>query len=92
MTNALALELGPQGVRVNAIAPGTVKTPLTQKLIASFTEEQEAEYNQFVIQSFALGRLGEPEEVAHLAIYLASAETKWTNGSVFIIDGGLSTN
>lgn len=92
LTKALALELGPQGVRVNAIAPGTVKTPLTQKMIAAFSEERKAEYDQFVRQSFALGRLGEPEDVAHLAVYLASAEAKWTTGSVFIIDGGLSTN
>lgn len=92
LTKALALELGPQGVRVNAIAPGTVRTPLTQKMIAAFSDERKAEYDQFVRQSFALGRLGEPEEVAHLAVHLASAEAKWTTGSVFVIDGGLSTN
>ena len=92
LTKALALELGPQGVRVNAIAPGTIKTPLTQTMIATFSEEQKAEYDQFVRKSFALGRLGEPEDVAHLAVYLASAEAKWTTGSVFIVDGGLSTN
>ncbi|MEZ6081861.1 MAG: SDR family oxidoreductase [Pirellulaceae bacterium] len=39
-----------------------------------------------------MGRLGEPEDVAHLAVHLASAEAKWTTGSIFIIDGGLSTN
>ena len=92
LTKALALELGPQGVRVNAIAPGTIKTSLTQKMIASFSEERKTEYDKFVRQSFALGRLGEPEDVAQLAVYLASAEAKWTTGSVFIIDGGLSTN
>lgn len=92
LTKALALELGPQGVRVNAIAPGTVRTPLTEKMIGSFTPERKAEYDQFVQQSFALGRLGEPEEIAHLAVYLASAESKWTTGSVFVVDGGLSTN
>lgn len=92
LTKALALELGPQGVRVNAIAPGTIKTPLTQKMIAAFSEERKAEYDKFVSQSFALGRLGEPEDVAHLAVHLASAEAKWIAGSVFIVDGGLSTN
>lgn len=92
LTKALALELGPQRVRVNAIAPGTIKTPLTQAMIAAFSEERKAAYDQFVQQAFALGRLGEPEDVAHLAVYLASAEAKWTTGSVFIIDGGLSTN
>lgn len=92
LTKALALELGPQGVRVNAIAPGTVKTPLTQKMIAGFSAERKAEYDKFVAQAFALGHLGEPEDIARLAVHLASPEAKWTTGSVFIIDGGLSTN
>lgn len=92
LTKALALELGPQGVRVNAIAPGTIKTPLTEKMIASFSEERRAEYEKFVRQSFALGRLGEPDDVAQLAVHLASDDAKWITGSVFIIDGGLSTN
>ena len=92
LTKALALELGPHGIRVNAIAPGTVKTPLTQGMIAAFSAERKVEYDQFVRQSFALGHLGEPEDVAHLAVHLASLEAKWTTGSIFIIDGGLSTN
>lgn len=92
LTKALALELGPQGIRVNAIAPGTIKTPLTNKMISEFSEERKVEYDKFVRQSFALGRLGEPENVAHLAVHLASAEASWTTGSVFILDGGLSTN
>ena len=92
LTKALALELGPLGVRVNAIAPGTIKTPLTLKMIASFSEERKAAYDEFVRQSFALGRLGEPDDVARLAVQLASTESKWITGSVFIVDGGLSTN
>ncbi len=92
LTKALALELGPQGVRVNAIAPGTVRTPLTKNMIATFSEERKADYDEFVRTSFALGRLGEPEEVAQLAVHLASAEASWTTGSIFIVDGGLSTN
>jgi len=92
LTKALALELGPQGVRVNAIAPGTIRTPLTQNMLASFSAERRAEYDRFVSQSFALGRLGEPADVAQLAVHLASADAKWTTGSVMIVDGGLSTN
>lgn len=92
LTKALALELGPRGVRVNAIAPGTIQTPLTRNMIAAFSEERRAEYDRFVSEAFALGRLGEPEDVAHLAVHLASTEAKWTTGSVFIVDGGLSTN
>lgn len=92
LTKALALELGPQGVRVNAIAPGTVKTPLTHRMIDSFSNDRRKEYDGFVRQAFALGRLGEPDDIAQLAVHLASDEAKWTTGSVFIVDGGLSTN
>lgn len=92
LTKALALELGPQGVRVNAIAPGTINTPLTQNMIASFTPERKLEYDKFVRQSFALGRLGDPQDVAQLAVHLASPAANWITGSVFIVDGGLSTN
>jgi NAD(P)-dependent dehydrogenase (short-subunit alcohol dehydrogenase family) len=92
LTKALALELGPQGVRVNAIAPGTIQTPLTKRMIASFSEERKTEYAAFVQQSFAIGRLGEPEDVAHLAVHLASSRARWITGSVFLVDGGLSTN
>lgn len=92
LTKALALELGPRGVRVNAIAPGTIRTPLTQRMIASFSPERKLEYDQFVRQSFALGRLGEPQDVAQLAVHLASPDANWITGSVFIVDGGLSTN
>lgn len=92
LTKALALELGPQGIRVNAIVPGTVKTSLTKNLLASFSEEKRAYYDKFVEQSFALGRLGEPEDIANLAVYLASEEAKWVTGSLMIVDGGLSTN
>ncbi|EMI21887.1 3-oxoacyl-[acyl-carrier-protein] reductase [Rhodopirellula maiorica SM1] len=92
LTKALALELGPMGVRVNAIAPGTIKTPLTEMMIASFSDERRREYDAFVRQSFALGRLGEPEDVAKLAVHLASGDAKWMTGSVSLVDGGLSTN
>lgn len=92
LTKALALELGPQGVRVNAIAPGTIKTRLTENLIASMSPERRQTYEKFVAESFALGRLGEPEEVAQLATHLASDEARWTTGAVYVVDGGLSTN
>ena len=92
LAKALALELGPRGVRVNAVAPGTIDTPLTRNTIESFTPERRAEYDKFVQQSFALGRLGGTEDVAAAAVYFASLEAKWVTGSVLVVDGGLSTN
>lgn len=92
LTRALALELGPRGVRVNAIAPGTIDTPLTRRMIESFSDERKAEYQKFVAEAFALGRLGEPGDVAAAAVYLASADAKWVTGSVLTVDGGLTTN
>lgn len=92
LTKALALELGPQDVRVNAIQPGTVKTALTEGMIAAFTPERRAEYQKFVTQAFALGRLGNPEDVAGMAVFLASREAQWVTGSILNVDGGLTTN
>ena len=92
LTKALALEMGPRGVRVSDVAPGTIDTPLTRNMIESFTPERRAEYEKFVKQSFALGRLGGTEDVAAAAVYLASSEAKWVTGTVLIVDGGLSTN
>lgn len=92
LTKALALELGHTGVRINAIAPGTVRTVLTEKMIAAFSPERRAEYERFVSQVFALGRIGTPEEVSGMALFLASDEARWMTGAVVNVDGGLTTN
>ena len=96
LTRALALEPGPRGVRVNAVAPGTIDTPPTRRMIESFADERRAAYRKFVAGAFALGRLGEPADVAAAAaaaaVYLASADARWVTGSVLAVDGGLTTN
>ncbi|GAA6743281.1 SDR family oxidoreductase [Thermus antranikianii] len=84
MTKAAALEFAPAGVRVNAICPGTVDTPSLRERaggeegLRAFAERQ------------ALKRLGRPEEIAALAVYLASDEGSFATGSVFVVDGGMS--
>ncbi|MEU6403439.1 SDR family oxidoreductase [Streptomyces sp. NPDC046985] len=89
MTLALANELGPQGVRVNAIAPGAVHTPTYERShLAPMTVEQRTAHDQRIEQSYPLGRLGTAHDVAAAAAYLASAQ--WTTGAVLAVDGGLT--
>lgn len=80
LTEVGALELGPRGIRVNAIAPGLVVTPLTQP--AMEIPGIEADY----LENTPLGRSGTPEEIAEAAVYLAKAQ--WVTGEVLDINGG----
>jgi 3-oxoacyl-[acyl-carrier protein] reductase len=80
LTEVAALELGPRGVRVNAIAPGLVVTPLTQP--AMDIPGIEDDY----LDNTPLGRAGLPEEIADAAVYLANAQ--WVTGEVLDINGG----
>lgn len=89
MTRALASELGPQGVRVNAIAPGAVRTPRYERsYLAPMTAEQRTAHDERIEHSYPLGRLGTAHDVAAAAAYLASAQ--WTTGTVLTVDGGLT--
>jgi 3-oxoacyl-[acyl-carrier protein] reductase len=80
LTRVSALELGPRGVRVNAIAPGFVETPMT----APTQAKSRAAY----LDSIPVGRLGQPRDVAHAALFLVSDEASWVNGETMVIDGG----
>lgn len=77
-----AAELGPQGVRVNAIAPGVVETPLTAQIKAN------PEWYDAYARKSALGRWSRPEELAGAAVYLASQASSFVTGSVLTVDGG----
>lgn len=86
LVQTAALELAPDNIRVNAIAPASIDTPL---LRASFARSPDPE--QAVVKNIArhpLGRLGTAEEVAELAVFLASDRARWITGSVYAIDGG----
>jgi len=82
LTRSLAVQYAPGGIRANAILPGRVETPLVQHDYAS--EEQRAAF----ARSHPLGRFGRPEDIAHLALYLASEESSWVTGAEYVIDGG----
>ncbi|MDR0986137.1 MAG: 3-oxoacyl-[acyl-carrier-protein] reductase [Ruminococcus sp.] len=82
MTKTAAKELGRRGITVNAIAPGFISTPMTDKL----TEEQKAS----MLSQIAMRRYGTPEEVASVVSFLASADASYVTGQVVEISGGLS--
>jgi glucose 1-dehydrogenase len=82
----LAVELGPLGITVNNIAPGAIATPINTKMMADKSELDA------LLANIPLGRLGTPEEVAGLALFLASDDGAYATGSTFIIDGGLIRN
>jgi len=85
-TRSLSLELAPQRINVNAIAPGLIRTPMT----AERTEDPEAMKEE--LPRIPWNRPGEPWEVARLAVYLASPDADYVTGQSFTIDGGLEMN
>lgn len=86
LTKAVAADFVAQGIRCNAICPGTVESPSLQQRLHD-TGDYDAAYAQFTARQ-PMGRLGRPEEVAHLALYLAGDESAFTTGAVHVIDGG----
>lgn len=87
LTRSLAVQFGPRGVRANAILPGPVETPL---LMDWLVKDEEAK--RIRLARNPTGRFGKPEEVVALAVYLASDESRWTNGASLVVDGGISVN
>ncbi|MBE1536978.1 SDR family NAD(P)-dependent oxidoreductase [Actinomadura algeriensis] len=90
MTRQMAVEYGPSGVRVNAICPGTIFTPLVARSRAErgASGADDAEANAAAARRFPLRRLGEVDDVASLALYLASDEANWVSGGIYPVDGG----
>jgi len=87
LTKSMALELGPRGILVNAIAPGSTLTEGTRQLFYG----EEGKFRDSVQQLLAhipLGRPGTPEEIAHAALFLAAPESSYINGHVLVVDGG----
>ena len=82
LTKAMAVELAPQGVRVNSLCPTFVSTPLTAPMLA------DAQFSRFVLDRIPLGRTGTPEEVAAAAVFLLSPAASLITGASLLADGG----
>jgi 2-keto-3-deoxy-L-fuconate dehydrogenase len=89
MTKAVAADFTAQGIRVNAICPGTIHTPSLEDRIRAQGDLEQAMAGFMARQP--IGRFGTPQEVANLAVYLASDESAFTTGTTHVIDGGWST-
>ena len=85
MSRELGVEFARRGVRVNALCPGPVNTPLLQEL---FAKDQEKAARRLV--HLPMGRFAEPREIAQGALFLASDESSYVTASTFMVDGGLS--
>ena len=82
LTKAASADLGKNGIRVNTIIPGTIETPMT-KIICDYPNVLNS-----CIEKTALGHIGEADDIAYCALYLASDESKYTTGTDITIDGG----
>jgi NAD(P)-dependent dehydrogenase (short-subunit alcohol dehydrogenase family) len=87
LTRSMAVQFAGRGVRANSISPGPIETPL---LMDWLLKDEAAK--QLRLNRNPSGRFVKPEEIVNVAIYLASDESKWTNGANFVIDGGITVN
>ncbi|MEU3274143.1 glucose 1-dehydrogenase [Saccharomonospora sp. NPDC006951] len=83
MTKVAALELGDRGIRVNSLHPGMIDT----KMVSDAAGGAEVDYSR-IVRRLASGRVGQPEEIASLALFLASDESSYCTGAEFVADGG----
>jgi NAD(P)-dependent dehydrogenase (short-subunit alcohol dehydrogenase family) len=84
LTRNMALDYAPQGIRVNCICPGFVRTPLLKAILADHDKTAR------LTAMHPLGRLGTPEDIANAAVFLASEEASWITGHALVVDGGFS--
>jgi len=87
LTKSLAVQFGPKHIRTNAIAPGPIETPLLTSWLLDNPDAKQLRLNRI-----PMGRFGRPEDIVSLALYLASDESTWVNGSVMVADGGITSN
>ncbi|MCP3911397.1 MAG: glucose 1-dehydrogenase [Actinomycetia bacterium] len=90
LTRSVALELGESGIRVNAICPGFVATPLAYGRPDAGEEQLDKMRDSSLARSHVLGRMGEPADIAAMALFLASDESQWITGQAHVVDGGFS--
>jgi NAD(P)-dependent dehydrogenase (short-subunit alcohol dehydrogenase family) len=83
LTKTAALEYGAQGININAICPGTARTPMVENVVNDRPELQEE-----LVRLHPIGRIAEPEEIAEAALWLCTARSSFVSGSAIIVDGG----
>ena len=86
MTKSLAVSLAPHGIRVNGIAPGLIRTPLTNLWMASRADDLVKHYDKKIL----LGHVGQPDDCAGAAVFLCSPAAGYITGEIIVIDGGLT--
>jgi NAD(P)-dependent dehydrogenase (short-subunit alcohol dehydrogenase family) len=90
-TRALAPEVGRHGIRVNSIAPGTIDTPMLQRDLSGMNRDEADRFLAQVEAANALGRIGRPEEIAQVVVFLASDAASYVTGTTVVADGGYLT-
>lgn len=92
LTRQMAVDYAPHNVRVNAICPGVIETPLLRRSWAQAQGVEESEVDDLLAghwhPQIPMGRIGQVDEIAAMALYLASDESAWTTGSILTVDGG----
>jgi len=90
LSRAMAVDLAPRGIRVNCLCPGTVVTPLMKPMMRERGGGDIARGIELTIQKYPLGRLGTTEEIARVALFLASDDAAFVTGAVYVVDGGMT--
>ncbi|MBM4405383.1 MAG: SDR family oxidoreductase [Chloroflexi bacterium] len=88
ITKTMALELAPKGIRVNAIAPGFIDTPLARGGKRGMDADAQAQNVAKLAASAPMGRIGKPDDIAHAALFLASDDAAYITGHTLVVDGG----
>lgn len=88
-TKALALELAPYGIAVNSIAPGGIATEGTSKPLAGMTKEQTDAMTKAFLSRIPFGRMGVPDDIGKVAVFLASSASDYMTGQTVVVDGGM---
>jgi NAD(P)-dependent dehydrogenase (short-subunit alcohol dehydrogenase family) len=82
LTKAMAVELAPQDIRVNSVAPTFIETPMTAPMLA------DPDFRQFVERMIPMGKTGQPQDVADAVLYLVSSAAAMVTGTSLLVDGG----